>query len=63
LITLLVSPGAQVVLGVDVTVERPSGRLIRTKGWYREAVRTSNLPVILGFGLHGIAMRFWVPIP
>src|SRR6266540_4487218 len=32
LITVLVPPGATIVLGVDDTVERPSGRKITAKG-------------------------------
>jgi hypothetical protein len=37
LLTLLVPPGATIVLGADDTVERRSGRKIRAKGCYRDA--------------------------
>jgi hypothetical protein len=39
LITALVPAGATIVLGADDTVERRSGRKIRAKGCYRDAVR------------------------
>jgi hypothetical protein len=51
LITLLVPPGAALVFGADDTVERRSGRKIRAKGCYREAVRSTKKHVIRGFGL------------
>ena len=43
LITLLVPPGATIVLGADDTVERRSGRKIAAKGCYRDAVRSSHI--------------------
>ena len=42
LITLLVPPGAALVCGADDTVERRSGRKIRAKGCYRDAVRSTK---------------------
>jgi hypothetical protein len=46
LISLLVPPGATIVLGADDTVERRSGRQIRAKGCYRDAVRSTKKHVI-----------------
>lgn len=63
LITLLVPPGATIVLGADDTVERRSGRKIAAKGCYRDAVRSSKKHVIRGFGLKGVSMMLLVPVP
>jgi hypothetical protein len=63
LITLLVPPGATIVLGADDTVERRSGRKIRAKGCYRDAVRSSHTHVIRCFGLKWVSMMLLVPIP
>jgi hypothetical protein len=56
LIMWLVPPGAEVVLGADDTVERRSGRKIRAKGCYRDAV-------IRCFGLKRVSMMLLVPVP
>ena len=63
LITLLVPPGATIVFGADDTVERRSGRKIRAKGGYREAVRSTKKHVIRGLGLNWVAMMLLVPVP
>src|SRR5262245_40031550 len=63
LITLLVPPGATIVLGADDTVERRSGRKIRAKGCDRDAVRSSHTHVIRCFGLQWVAMLLWVSVP
>jgi DDE superfamily endonuclease len=63
LITLLVPPGATIVFGADDTVERRSGRKIRAKGCYRDAVRSTKKHVIRCFGLKWVAMRLLVPVP
>ena len=51
MITLLVPPGATIVFGADDTLERRSGRQIKAKGCYRDAVRSSKNHVIRCFGL------------
>src|SRR6266704_781861 len=56
LLTALVPPGATIVLGADDTVERRSGRKIRAKGCYRDAVRSSKAPVVRCFGLKWVSM-------
>jgi hypothetical protein len=63
LLTLLVPPGATLVFGADDTVERRSGRKIRAKGCYRDAVRSSKKHVIRCFGLKWVSMMLLVPVP
>jgi hypothetical protein len=63
LITLLVPPGATIVLGADDTVERRSGRKINAKGCYRDAVRSTKKHVIHCFGVKWVAMMVLVPVP
>lgn len=63
LITALVPAGATIVLGAEDTVERRSGRKIRAKGCYRDAVRSSPAPVIRCFGRKWVAMMLLVPVP
>src|SRR5262245_65026389 len=46
LISLLVPPGATIVLGADDTLERRCGRQITAKGCYRDAGRSSKKHVI-----------------
>ncbi len=59
----LVPPGAAIVLGADDTVERRSGRKIKAKGCYRDAVRSSKKQVVRCFGLKWVAMMVLVPVP
>jgi hypothetical protein len=63
LITLLVPPRAAIVLGADDTVARRSGRKIRAKGCYRDAVRSTKKHVIRCFGLKWVSMMLLVPVP
>jgi DDE superfamily endonuclease len=63
LVTLLVPPGAPIVLGADDTVERRSGRQITAKGCDRDAVRSTKTHVIRCFGLKWVSMRLLVPVP
>jgi DDE superfamily endonuclease len=63
LITLLVPPGATLVLGADDTVERRSGRQITAKGCYRDAVHSTQKHVIHCFGLKWVSMMLLVPVP
>src|SRR6266705_969558 len=63
LVTLLVPPGATIVLGADDTVERRSGRKITAKGCYRDAVRSSHTHVIRCFGLKWVSIMLLVPVP
>jgi DDE superfamily endonuclease len=63
LVTSLVPPGAALGLGADDTVERRSGRKIRAKGCYRDAVRSSHTHVIRCFGLKWVSMMLLVSVP
>jgi hypothetical protein len=63
LILWLVPPGAAIVLGADDTVERRSGRKIKAKGCYRDAVRSSKKHVVRCFGLKWVALMLLVPVP
>jgi hypothetical protein len=42
LIALLLPAAAALILAVDATVEYCSGRQIKTKGFYRDTVRSTN---------------------
>ena len=46
LVRVLVPPGATLVFGADDTLERRSGRQIKAKGCYRDAVRSSRKHVV-----------------
>jgi hypothetical protein len=63
LVLVLVPPGAAVVLGADDTVERRSGRQIKAKGCYRDAVRSSKKHVSRCFGLKWVSLMLLVPVP
>ena len=63
IVRLLVPPGAAIVLGADDTVERRSGRKLKAKGCYRDAVRSSKKQVIRCFGLKWVAMMGAEPGP
>ena len=63
LLSLLVPPGAPIILGADDTVERRSGRRITAKGCYRDAVRSTKKHVIHCFGLKWVSMMLLVPVP
>lgn len=56
LVKAFVPPGATIVLGADDTVERRSGRKIKAKGGYRDAVRSSKKHVVKCFGLKWVTM-------
>jgi hypothetical protein len=58
-----VPPGGTIVLGADDTVERRSGRKIKAKGCYRDAVRSSKKHVVKCFGLKWVTMMLLVPVP
>ncbi len=63
LITLLVPPGATIVLGADDTVKCRGGPKIKAKGCYRDAVRSTHKHVIRCFGLTWVSMTLLVPVP
>jgi DDE superfamily endonuclease len=63
LVRVVVPPGATIVLGADDTVERRSGRQIKAKGCYRDAVRSSRNHVVKCFGLKWVSMMVLIPVP
>jgi hypothetical protein len=63
LVRAFVPPGAVIVLGADDTVERRSGRKIKAKGCYRDAVRSSKKHVVKCFGLKWVTMMVLVSVP
>ena len=63
LVRVVVPPGATIVRGADDTVERRSGRQIKAKGCYRDAVRSSRKHVVKCFGLKWVSMMLRVPVP
>jgi hypothetical protein len=63
IVVLLVPAGGPLVLGADDTVERRSGRQIKAKGCYRDAVRSSKKQIVRCFGLKWVAMMVLVPVP
>jgi hypothetical protein len=62
-VLVCVPPGATIVLGADDTVERRSGRRSKAQGCYRDAVRSSKKHGIRCFGLPGVSLRLWGPVP
>jgi hypothetical protein len=50
-------------MGADDAVERRSGRKLAAKGCDRDAVRSTEKPVIHGFGLKWVSMMLLVPVP
>lgn len=63
IVVLLVPLGAPMVLGADDTVERRSGRKIKAKGCYRDAVRSTKKHIVRCFGLKWVSMMVLVAVP
>ena len=63
LLVALLPPGAPLCLLVDETLERRNGDKIRTKGVYRDAVRSSRKHVVHSCGLRWVTMMLLVPLP
>jgi hypothetical protein len=61
--TFLVPPGVAPVIGADDTVERQSGRKIRTKGCYRDAMSSTKQHAIRCFGLKWVLMMLLFLVP
>ncbi len=51
LLIVLLPHGAPILIAIDETIERRSGKKISTKGCYRDACRSSQILVIKCFGL------------
>ena len=63
LLVALLPSGAPLCLLVDETLERRNGEKIKTKGIYRDAVRSSRKHVVHSYGLRWVAMMLLVPLP
>lgn len=63
LLVELLPASAPLVILVDETTERRQGRKIRTKGVFRDAVRSSRNHVVYCYGLRWISMTLVVPLP
>jgi len=59
----LLPPGVPLQILVDETMERRKGDKIKTKGVFRDAVRSSRKKVVHCYGLRWVAMMLLVPVP
>jgi len=63
LIVAVIPPNWPLFILVDETIERRKGNKIKTKGCYRDAVRSTHKKVVHCFGLKWISMMAVVPLP
>jgi hypothetical protein len=63
LLVLLVPCGWPLLMGVDETIERGSGRRIKAKGGYRDGVRSTQKICVKCVGLKWIGMMLIAPLP
>ena len=63
LLIILIPSHWPLMIGVDETVERRSGRKIKAKGCYRDAVRSTEKAVVKCYGLKWISMMLLIPLP
>jgi hypothetical protein len=63
LLVALLPPGMPLQILVDETMERRNGAKIKTKGVFRDAVRSSRKKVVHCYGLRWVAMMLLVPVP
>lgn len=59
----LLPPAIPLQILVDETMERRKGGKIKTKGVFRDAVRSSRKKVVHCYGLRWVAMMLLVPVP
>ncbi|QBQ55051.1 hypothetical protein E3U44_11405 [Nitrosococcus wardiae] len=52
-----------IIIAVDETLERRKGKMIKAKGCYRDAVRSTERRVVKCFGLKWICMALIIPLP
>ena len=62
LVGLFVAEGF-IMLGIDETLERRSGKKIKAKGWYRDAVASKGNHVAKCLGLEWLCLMVIVPVP
>ena len=63
LLVALLPAEAPLQVVVDETIERRNGDKIKTKGVFRDAVRSSRNKVVHCYGLRWVAMMLLVPVP
>jgi hypothetical protein len=63
LILALIPSDWPIVLAADDTIERRGGRRIKSRGCYRDAVRSSRGHLVRCFGLKWIVLTVLVPVP
>jgi hypothetical protein len=63
LLVKILPPGAPLHILVDETIERRKGDKIKTKGVFRDAVRSSRSKVVHCYGLRWVAMMLIVVLP
>ncbi len=63
LLVVLVPSNRLLIIVVDDTIERRSGRQIKAKGGYRDAVRSTRKVVVKCYGLKWISMMLLVRLP
>ena len=63
LVVVALGVGFPLIVLVDETLERRKGKKIKAKGYYRDAVRSSQGTVVKCYGLKWIGMTLLVPLP
>ncbi|MBF0351761.1 MAG: transposase [SAR324 cluster bacterium] len=63
IVRAFVPPNAFITIGIDETLERRSGKKIKVKGRYRDAVRSKGNHVVTCLGLEWLCLMLIVPIP
>jgi hypothetical protein len=63
LLVSLLPPSFPILIVVDDTIERRSGKKIKAKGCYRDACRSTEEMVITCFGLKWVCLMLIVPLP
>jgi len=63
LLIVMVAPYLPITIAIDETIERRSGKKIKAKGCYLDAVRSTQNKVIHCFGLKWISMQLIVSVP
>ncbi len=63
LVDAFVAPGAEVVIGLDDTIERRWGPKIKARGIYRDPVRSSKGHFVKTSGLRWLAAMLITPVP
>jgi hypothetical protein len=63
LLVRLLPEGSPLQVLVDETIARRKGKRIKTKGIFRDAVRSSRSKVVHCYGLRWVAMMLLIPVP